>query len=93
MAPTLCHINMAEGTPNLEISSSHGRVHTLESGHGEAAVRALPEEDTARLGLQHHSQPWDAARGSIRALAVRKQTDSRNLGFEGSQSFAEFRGY
>lgn len=36
----------------------------MESGHREAAVRALPGEDTVRLGLQHHSQPWDAGKGS-----------------------------
>lgn len=55
---------MAERTPKVEISSSHGRLHALEFGHGGAAVRALPGEDTVSLGLQHHSQPWDAGKGS-----------------------------
>lgn len=64
MTSTLCQINMAEGTPKSEISSSHGRVHALESGHGGAAVRALPGEDPVRLGLQQHSRPWDAGQGS-----------------------------
>lgn len=64
---------MAEGTPKLEISSCHGRVHSLESGHGGAAVRASPGEGTVRLGLQYHSQPWDAGKsshGQIRALTA-----------------------
>lgn len=77
MASISWHINMAEGTPKLEISSSHSRVHTLESGPGGAAVRhylgrtqsGWGSSTTASRGMQAR-----AARGSIRALAVCKQT-------------------